>query len=137
MAAGAGTSVTGRTTLDRWISHVPPAHRRPDCRRTRPLDGTSLSSRAEATERAMDRGWRIELLGELRARRGDQIVTRFPKQLAASLLAYLACHPQHPHTREALLEALCPDLALEDARNSLRVALHLLRRQLKPPGTPE
>src|SRR5262249_52138631 len=26
---------------------------------------------------------------------------------------------------------------LEDARNSLRVALHLLRRQLEPPGTPD
>jgi DNA-binding SARP family transcriptional activator len=85
----------------------------------------------------MDGGWRIELLGELRALRGDQIVTRFQKRLAASLLAYLACHPQHPHTRDALLETLCPDLGLEEARNSLRVALHLLRRQLEPPGALE
>src|SRR6476660_3622795 len=81
----------------------------------------------------MDQGWRIELLGALRVRRGDRVVTRFPKQLVASLLAYLACHPQQPHSREALLETLCPDLALEDARNSLRVSLHLLRRQLEPP----
>src|SRR4051794_41441518 len=85
----------------------------------------------------MERGWRIELLGELRARRGDQVVTRFPKQLVASLLAYLACHPQHSHTRNALLEALCPHLALDDARHSLRDALYLLRRLLEPPGAPD
>jgi predicted ATPase/DNA-binding SARP family transcriptional activator len=85
----------------------------------------------------MEHGWRIELLGDLRVRRGDQVISRFPKQLVASLLAYLAAHPQYSHARDVLLEALCPELGLEEARNSLRVALHLLRRLLEPPDAPE
>jgi hypothetical protein len=49
----------------------------------------------------------------------------------------LAYHTRYPLARDALLEALCPDLAVEDARNSRRVVLHLLRRQLEPSGDGE
>ena len=35
--------------------------------------------------------WRIDLLGGLRASRGNQIVTRFDTRKTAALLAYLAC----------------------------------------------
>jgi predicted ATPase/DNA-binding SARP family transcriptional activator len=83
----------------------------------------------------MDQGWRIELLGGLRARQGERVVERF-RQKAGPLLAYLAYSPQRSHSREALAETLWPELDPDNARNSLRVALHVLREQLdtSPPA---
>jgi predicted ATPase/DNA-binding SARP family transcriptional activator len=84
----------------------------------------------------LDALWRIELLGGLRAARGEQVVTRFRSQQTAALLAYLAYHPRHAHPREVLIEMLWPECEPEAGRNRLRVALSSLRRQLEPPGVP-
>ncbi|MBV9865173.1 MAG: tetratricopeptide repeat protein [Abitibacteriaceae bacterium] len=82
----------------------------------------------------MTRPWRIELLGGLRARCADQVITRFRTQKAGALLAYLAYHHQRTHPREVLVEVLWPDIEPAAARNNLRVALVSLRHQLEPPG---
>ncbi|HZP82590.1 MAG TPA: tetratricopeptide repeat protein [Chthonomonadaceae bacterium] len=79
---------------------------------------------------------RIEMLGSLRVIQGAREITRFRTQKTASLLAYLACHLQHAHPREVLIESFWPDATPEAGRTSLRVALNSLRNQLEPPGTP-
>ncbi len=79
--------------------------------------------------------WRIELFGGLRILNDERTIARFRTQKTAALLAYLALFPSHPHPREMLLELLWTDEPLDAARNSLRVALSSLRRQLEPPGT--
>src|SRR5262249_58164145 len=81
----------------------------------------------------MDPRWRIELLGGLRARLGDQVAP-LRKQRQAVLLAYLAYHDQHPQPRELLAELLWPESEAEDGRAKLRVILHFLRQLLEPPG---
>jgi DNA-binding SARP family transcriptional activator len=75
--------------------------------------------------------WRIELLGSLRASRGERVITHFRTQKTGALLAYLAYHGDRAHPRGALMEMLWPDHRLESARNSLSVALSSLRRQLE------
>ncbi len=80
--------------------------------------------------------WRITLLGELRAERGDLVVTRFRTQKTASLLAYLAYHGDRTHSREMLAELLWPEEDPESSRHRLSVALSALRQQLEPSGTP-
>ena len=76
--------------------------------------------------------WRIELLGRLRARSGDQVVEHFPTQKTGASLAYLACHRSRPHLREELIEVLWPEISPQDGRNNLRQTLFRLRRQLEP-----
>jgi predicted ATPase/DNA-binding SARP family transcriptional activator len=80
--------------------------------------------------------WSIDLLGSLRARRGERTVTRFP-QRSGHLLAYLAYYPDRPHTRERLADTLWPQSDPDVARSNLRVALHALRAQLAPLGDPK
>ena len=46
--------------------------------------------------------WRIELLGRLRAGWGDYELSRFPRQRAGDLLAYLALSPGRATAREVL-----------------------------------
>jgi predicted ATPase/DNA-binding SARP family transcriptional activator len=84
----------------------------------------------------MDKPWRIELLGWLRAVHSDRVVTRFRSHQTGGLLAYLAHHCHRSHPRDALVELLWPEGDLADGRNSLRVALSSLRRQLELPGMP-
>jgi DNA-binding SARP family transcriptional activator len=76
--------------------------------------------------------WRIELLGGLRVQLADRVITHFPTQKTAVLLAYLAYHHQHPHPRDALIDQLWPEIDLEAARSSLRSALYSLRHLLEP-----
>ena len=71
--------------------------------------------------------WRITLLGELRAERGEQVITRFKTQKVASLFAFLAFHLRHAHAREILIELLWPDSDASTLRNSLSVALSTLQ----------
>jgi predicted ATPase/DNA-binding SARP family transcriptional activator len=80
--------------------------------------------------------WRIELLGGLRAQRGEEVVARLQKQQPAVLLAYLAYHSPSPRPRDTLIELLWPEADLESGRQSLRSVLHALRRLLEPPDTP-
>jgi len=80
--------------------------------------------------------WTIEMLGCLRARRGDRVVERFRTHKTAALLALLAHEGLRDHPREALIELLWPDCEPEAGRNSLSQALSALRTQLEPPGSP-
>jgi DNA-binding SARP family transcriptional activator len=75
--------------------------------------------------------WRIELLGGLRATRGERTITRFRTQKAGLLLAYLAYHRDRTHPRSVLMELLWPEHRLEPARASLSMALSSLRRELE------
>jgi DNA-binding SARP family transcriptional activator len=76
--------------------------------------------------------WRIELFGGLWVQHAERVITRFPTQKTAVLLAYLAYHPQHPQPREALIEQLWPEIDPDAGRSSLRSALYSLRQLLEP-----
>ncbi len=80
--------------------------------------------------------WRIQLLGDLAARRGPHHVSRFRTRKMAGLFAYLACHPHRAHPREALIELLWPDAEPHAGRQNLSQALSSLRLQFEPPGVP-
>lgn len=84
----------------------------------------------------MGRVWRVELLGGLRARRGEQTVSRFGLGSSGLLLAHLALPVGRIHPREALAEWLWPETPPEQGRTNLRSALAALRRALEPPGIP-
>ena len=84
----------------------------------------------------MDTRWRIQLLGGLRAARGDREITRFRTQKTGALLAYLAYHLDREHPREILIELFWPEAEINRGRQSLSQELYDLRRQLEPPGTP-
>src|SRR5687768_4897556 len=83
----------------------------------------------------MTERWHIELLGGLRARRGGHVLERFRTHKTGALLAYLAFYRERAHARDALAELFWPEA--DAGRQSLRVALTYLRRQLEPPGTAE
>ena len=80
---------------------------------------------------------RIQLLGELRVRQGDQEITHFRTQKTAALLAYLAYFLSRSHPREVLIELLWPEGNVDTGRHNLSVALSSLRQQLEPPGVPD
>ena len=82
-----------------------------------------------------DTTWRIELLGWLRATRGPLVHMKFATQKISGLLAYLALHPDTAFAREELAELFWPDAPGATGRQSLRVALHAIRRALEPSGT--
>ena len=71
----------------------------------------------------MKEPWRIELLGHLQARQGEQCITRFRTHKSAALLAYLAFYGQRAHGRETLIEMLWPQLDPDKGRPNLSVAL--------------
>src|SRR5690242_13060721 len=85
---------------------------------------------------APPRGWRIELLGNLRAVSGETVVSRFRSEKTGFLLAYLAFYRQRTHSREALAHLFWPREGKEAARRHLGAALSALRRQLGQPGLP-
>src|SRR5437773_9935911 len=77
--------------------------------------------------------WQIQLLGGLRAARGNSVIAQFPSRPTAMLLARLALEPQRRHSREELIELLWPGVELDVGRNRLRQVLSTLRRLLEPP----
>lgn len=77
---------------------------------------------------------RIELLGGLRVRQGDRVISRFQTQKTGALLAYLALHAGRSFPRETMAELLWPDGDPSAIRNRLNQAISSLRRQLHPPG---
>lgn len=85
----------------------------------------------------MNSPWQIELFGGLRITRDGQVITRFQTRKTAALLAYLAYFRGKVVAREVLADLFWPDNDPEAGRNSLRVALNSLRRQLEPPGVPQ
>ncbi|HEV2979090.1 MAG TPA: NB-ARC domain-containing protein [Casimicrobiaceae bacterium] len=80
--------------------------------------------------------WQIQLLGGLRATRGNAVLAQFPSRPVAALLALLALNPQRRHSREEVIEMLWPGVELDVGRNRLRQVLSTLRRLLEPPGVP-
>jgi DNA-binding SARP family transcriptional activator len=78
----------------------------------------------------MDSPWRIELFGGLRVTRGERAITRFRRQKAWSLLAYLSYYPHQSHPRDELIELLWPEIDPETGRSNLRVTLYSIRQQL-------
>lgn len=77
--------------------------------------------------------WHIQVLGGLRATRGNSAIAQFPSRPVAMLLARLAMEPQRRHAREELIELLWPGVELDVGRNRLRQVLSTLRRLLEPP----
>ncbi len=84
----------------------------------------------------MTEPWSIQLFGALRARQGERVITRFRSQQTGALLAYLAYHRQHSHTREMLIDLFWPESDYAAGRHNLCNALSSLRNQLEPPGEP-
>src|SRR5215471_13468415 len=80
--------------------------------------------------------WHIQILGGLRATRGNAVLAQFPGRPVAMLLARLALAPRRQHAREELIDLIWPDADLDVGRNRLRQALSTLRRLLEPPGVP-
>jgi DNA-binding SARP family transcriptional activator len=84
----------------------------------------------------MERQWRIEMLGWLRATRADRVIGRFRSRKAGSLLAYLAYHHHRSYPREVLIELLWPESSWRAGRTNLRTELTWLRHRLEPPEVP-
>ncbi len=84
----------------------------------------------------MDARCRIEMLGGLRVRQGERVITRFCTEKTAALLAYLAYHLEQSHPREVLVELLWPWSKPSAGRTTLRAALNSRRRQVEPPACP-
>jgi predicted ATPase/DNA-binding SARP family transcriptional activator len=78
--------------------------------------------------------WSVTLLGQLKADQNQLSIVRFRTRKAASLFAFLACHPARSHSREELADRFWPDDAPETSRTKLRLALTSLRHQLEPVG---
>ena len=78
--------------------------------------------------------WRIQMLGGLAARQGEQTVDRFRTRKGGEMLAALALHPNRALTREELLTLLWPEEEPEVGRNRLRVELAALKRQFQDQG---
>jgi len=76
--------------------------------------------------------WRVQLLGGLRAQRGDVTLTNFSSRSVGTLLARLALFPQRSHAREELIDLIWPGVALDVGRNRLRQSLFTLRQWLEP-----
>ncbi len=74
--------------------------------------------------------FRLYLFGQFRLEDAGQPI-RLPTRKAASLLAFLALHPQ-PHPREHLAATLWGDVPHAQATASLRTALSSLRTRLGP-----
>lgn len=85
--------------------------------------------------RAAAPAWQLRLLGAVEARRGDQVVTRWPSRPAALLLARLALAPQRAHPREEMVELLWPGVSLDVGRNRLRQTLSTLKSLLEAGAT--
>ena len=91
---------------------------------------------SDATPDSSPAPWRIELLGQVRASRGTQVITRFGGRKITALLGRLALHPRRQASREELIDLLWPDADLATGRNRLRQVLFALRQLLEPQGAP-
>lgn len=74
--------------------------------------------------------WRIEMFGNLRIHVDDTEIFRFRTRKTGLLIAYLSLNPLNMHSREKLIDCFWPEYDLDAGRNSLRVAISSLRRQL-------
>lgn len=79
---------------------------------------------------------RIEMLGGLRIRWNNDVITRVSAQKVGTLLARLACYPSRAHAREELIELLWPEVDPLIGRNRLKQTLAVLRTIIEPEGIP-
>ena len=79
---------------------------------------------------------RIEILGGLRVRDGERLYTDFARKKATALLGLLALRPKQTHTREALADALWPEVEPELGRKRLRQTLQWLRQRTDGASVP-
>ncbi len=84
----------------------------------------------------MDKLWHITLLGGLAAHGEGRCVVRFQTRRTGAVLAFLAFHLHHDHSRDLVADRVWPEADADGARVCLSSALHSLRRQLEPPGIP-
>lgn len=77
---------------------------------------------------------RAHLLGSVRLSVGDRSVpdSVWSRRAARSLLLLLLVTPGHRLPRDRVLELLWPNASPDSADQSLRTAVHLLRRVLQP-----
>ena len=75
-------------------------------------------------------------MGQLCARQGGQVITRFRTDKTAGLLAYLAFYGERSHPRAELSRIFWPNGERAAQQNNLRVSLASLRAQLELPGVP-
>jgi predicted ATPase/DNA-binding SARP family transcriptional activator len=80
--------------------------------------------------------WRVELFGPLRARGCGETIDRYPTQMTAGLLAFLAFYPDRRHAREEIIDILWPEADLPSGRDRLSQALVWIRHHLEPTGVP-
>src|SRR3989454_8484565 len=78
----------------------------------------------------------LRLLGGFEARLVPGGLIALPKRKSQALLAYLAVGPSGTQLRDTLAALLWADVPREQARNSLRQTLFVLRRALAP-SSPE
>ena len=76
---------------------------------------------------------RVEFFGGLRVTVKDAVDAELTLGFSARLLAYLALNADSETNREVLCELLWEGIPLESSRQSLRQALHELRRLIEPP----
>src|SRR5437867_1263150 len=74
---------------------------------------------------------RVVLLGGFEAYLASGVPVRVPTKKAQALLAYLSLRPGHPHPREQLATLYWGDSSDEQARNSLRQTLFILRKAVR------
>src|SRR6266496_1201877 len=77
--------------------------------------------------------FRLRLLGRLELSFDDGTSVRLSTRKAGALIAYLAMTPAHTASREELATMLWGSCSDQQARQSLRQALVLLRKDLKQP----
>ncbi|WP_047864865.1 ATP-binding protein [Rubrobacter aplysinae] len=79
-------------------------------------------------------GLQINLFGEFRVRRGEELVgsKEWGRQKTRSLLKLLLTRPGHVFSRDEIIDALWSGLTPDAAERSLRVTVSLLRRALEP-----
>ncbi len=128
------SSISGERLYDRSIVNTTSRVGNP-YRYCRIYKVTRLNLSQETVQRQNERmdceRWKIEMLGGLCVRKGDQVIERFPTRKSASLLVYLALFTGQSHPREVLMERLWPESEPGAARQNLRQALHFLRRLLE------
>src|SRR6185436_15494482 len=73
---------------------------------------------------------RLELLGDLQIRSGDGSLAVVPAKKAQALLAYLSVKPAQRVSREKIAALLWSSTGPDQARQSLRQTLSMLRKEL-------
>ncbi|MCW5937549.1 MAG: tetratricopeptide repeat protein [Fimbriimonadaceae bacterium] len=78
--------------------------------------------------------WRVEMLGGLRAKQNDHVVSRFQTQKTGALFARLCLSKDRSLPRDQVANLIWPTGEPAAIRNRLNQAVSSLRRQLEHPG---